>query len=315
MQKDAEDRKLSRIERHYRDIFSHLDPSLLTDASAESPWPEHPASEGDPNLAPSNDSDDFLGFYSHRGVEVVFERYGLFKKLQGLGFDQTHISLAHHQEGYDILRVRSPKSKHPLMELVARLAALPSEVREPSGLADRQFLNVKWLRMQNPLAPVDQNKPLLPGQAFPGLGLGREMMALIQMICVRLDLDGVYELPERLHNASLYFRRFRFPDPEMQGRFTAILRDTQSRTLPELAWGVEYGMLTDLKSGKAFRWIPSEQVLARTGPVLDFLDGKDYRKRAKASMDACRFSLSEGDLASDLAGLNEEDNPIPSRLK
>jgi len=317
---ESSDHKLERIERHYLRIFEHLDPALLTAGEPEG-WPQDRPEELDQGAQGAN---SFLGFYSQRGLEVVFERYGLTRRLADLGFDQTTFSLERHPEGHDIFRVHASGTRHPLIELVARVAPLPQETLDLVGGAllehpARPFLHVKWLRMQNPFARPPEGRTLFPGQAFPGLGLGREMMALLQMICVRLELDGVFELPERLHNAVLYFRRFRFLDPELQGVMTAILRDTQEHALVDLAWNVEYGNLTDLRTGKAFRWIPTEQVLPRTGPAREHLDSTAYRERATRALDAARFRLSSSDLAVDLAcgadALSVGDNPIPARIK
>jgi hypothetical protein len=145
------------------------------------------------------------------------------------------------------------------------------------------------------------------------------MLVLFQLICSRLELDGVVELPERLHNAALYFRRFRFVDPEMQGQLTAILRDTRDRTLVDLAWGVELGGLVDRRTGKPFRWVPSEQVLPRTGAVLDYLNSNEYLQKAREAMERSRYHLSSGDLARDLAAsggaFGPDDDPVPGRIK
>ncbi|HOX45161.1 MAG TPA: hypothetical protein PK668_16315 [Myxococcota bacterium] len=314
------DRKLERIERHYLRIFEHLDPGLLTSGQALE-WPGGRSDEPERSV---QGSPAFLGYYTQRGLEVVFERYGLMERLHALGFRELEHSLERHPEGYDIFRVFTAGTRHPLIELIARIGPLPPETLHLVGDAlpaceKRLFLNVKWLRMQNPFVQQPAERPLFPGQAFPGLGIGREMMALLQMICVRLELDGVYELPERLHNAVLYFRRFRFLDPELQGVMTAILRDTQQHQLVDLAWNVECGNLTDERTGRAFRWIPSEQVLPRTGPVRDFLDSPAYREQATRALERSRFRLASADLAVDLAGgadlLGVGDNPIPARIK
>jgi hypothetical protein len=314
------DRKLERIERHYLRIFEHLDPSLLT-AGHGIDWPGERPEEPERS---TQGSPTFLGYYTLRGMEVVFERYGLMERLRGMGFRTLDYSLERHPDGYDIFRVFAQGTRHPLIELIARLGPLPQETLHlvADALPDceqRRFLNVKWLRMQNPFVQQPADRPLFPGQAFPGLGIGRDMMALLQMICVRLELDGVYELPERLHNAVLYFRRFRFLDPELQGVMTAILRDTQEHQLVDLAWNVECGNLADELTGRAFRWVPSEQVLPRTGPVRDFLDSADYRQRATRALERSRFRLASADLAVDLAcgsgALAVGDNPVPARIK
>jgi hypothetical protein len=315
-----QDPKLEKIERHYLRIFEHLDPVLLT-ARAQEEWPRARAVEEEQGERTAR---AFLDFYSQRGLEVVFERYGLTAKLRGLGFRQLDFSLERHPEGYDIFRVHTQGTRHPLVELIARVARLPPETLNLLGgrlaqAEERSFLNVKWLRMQNPFARPPDDRPLFPGQAFPGLGIGRELMALLQMICVRLELDGVFELPERMHNAVLYFRRFRFLEPELQGVMTAILRDTREHQLVDLAWNVECGQLLDEVSGKSFRWIPSEQVLPRVGPVRTYLDSDAYRAAATRSLERSRFRLASSDLAVDLAcgarALSVGDNPIPARIK
>jgi hypothetical protein len=252
-------------------------------------------------------------------MELVLEQYGLASELRKKNVGEVSVTLGRLEHKYDVLRVKCSKSPHSLIELVAHVAPLSPQVQKLVNTGDRLFMHVKWLRMQNTLIETPADKLLLPGQSFPSLGLGREMMVLIMLMCVRLNLDGVLELPERLHNAALYFRRFRFIDPEMQGILTAILRDTLDRTLGDLAWGMEAGLLTHVESGKPFRWIPREQVLVRAGPVLEFLESEEYRTRARDAMERNHFSLSRGELAQDLALTQaasvRTENPFTIRIK
>ncbi len=305
------DSELERIERHYRQIYRHLDPDSLSEQDADWPGEENDARE----RAEAADG-LFLGFYSLSGLRLVFERYGLVAELARLGFDELEFALDEPDAGYDVLRITSPRVRQPLVELVAQVAPPPAHLRWVAP-AEHRFLQVRWLRMQNPLQRPDPARPLLPGQSFPGLGIGREMLVLLQLISVRLGLDGMLELPERMHNAVLYFRHFRFVQPEMQGQLTAILRDTRDRSLYELAWGVESGDLLDCRSGKPFRWIGAEQVLARRGPVKTWIESAAYRERATEAMEQNRFRLSRGDLTVDLLGAGQDltENPIPDRIK
>ncbi len=305
------DSEIDRIERHYRQIYRHLDPDLLTEQ--DTAWPVGESSDRERGKAADG---LFIGFYSLSGLRLVFERYGLTAELARLGFEELEFTLDEPNAGHDVLRITSPRARQPLVELVAQVAPLPAHLRWVAPGAHR-FLHERWLRMQNPLQRPDPARPLLPGQSFPGLGIGREMLVLLQLISVRLGLDGVIELPERLHNAVLYFRHFRFVQPEVQGQLTAILRDTRERSLVELAWGVESGDLLDCRTGKPFRWIGAEQVLTRRGPVKTWIESDAYRERATEAMEQNRFRLSRGDLTVDLLGAGQEptDNPIPDRIK
>jgi hypothetical protein len=310
------DKKLEKIERHYWRIFEHLKPSELHSAHIhQDHWPDHPGE----SIRSDSDDETFLGFYSRKGMELVLEQYGLADQLRNKHLDDLNVSIGRIEGRYDVFRVHYSKSPHPLIEMVAHIAPLSPEVQKFIRTGDRLFMHIKWLRMQNILVESPPDKSLLPGQNFSSLGIGREMMVLIMLMCVRLNLDGVLELPERLHNAVLYFKRFRFVDPEMQGILTAILRDTCDRNLGDLAWGMEAGLLTHVNSGKPYRWIPREQVLARTGPILEHLESEEYRRRACEAMEHNHFSLSHGDLAHDLAisqaASSCADNPFPMKIK
>jgi len=310
------DLKLALIEKLYRHTFRHIDPARL---GPPGHWtmlgPERLAP---PYIQPDSDEELFLDFYSLPGLEMALERYGFLDNVREQGFSDLRLMLHRAPEGYDILRLQAAECEQPLVELVAQVGPLPVEGQRLVDTGERPFLPVRWLRMQNPLRQAPAERPLLPGQDFPGLGLGRHMLALLQMICVRMDLDGMVALPERLHNAALYFRRFLFVDPKVQGTLVAILRDCRRHRLTELAWGVDLGGLYDLDTRKPFRWIPAEQVMARQGPAREYLDSEDYRRLAHEEMSRRHFRLSGGDLALEDAitsgALSEDSTGTPSNI-
>jgi len=295
MPEDSEERRLRRIERAYQQVFAHLAPAEL--GKQDEAWPEH---KGVLEKPPDTSDTLFLDYYSVEGLRLALESYGFFEEIRRKDLGEPKISVHRHDKGYDIVRVHTEKTEFPVVELVAQTGPLPEQacklVPDSRG---RSFLHIRWLRLQNPLKKVKPERPLLPGQDFVGLGLGREMMVLLQMVCNRLQLDGIVELPERLHNAALYFKRFRFLDPEMQGILTAILRDTQKHSLTELAWGMEIGALVHQETRKTYRWIAKEQVLPRAGPIRSYFKSQAYRDQARAVMEANHFSLQTGDLALD----------------
>jgi hypothetical protein len=314
-EEDKDESKLRRIERAFRRVFEHLESFELR--KHDEIWPQ-----GTGEVEVAGDTSDclFLEYYSVEGLRLALENYGFLEAIRQKGLVEPTLSLHRHEQGYDIFRIHAKNTPHPIVELVAQLGPLPAEAGKLVPAEGRSFLHIKWLRMQNPLKQVKPDRPLLPGQDFVGLGLGREMMVLLQMVCNRLELDGIVELPERLHNAALYFKRFRFLEPQMQGILTAILRDTRGHSLVELAWGVEIGALIHKQTRKAYRWIAKEQVLPRTGPVLSYLDSEAYRTRARQVMDGNDFSLQTGDLALDQImeeGKEPPDsgNVFPSRIK
>jgi hypothetical protein len=292
---DQEERRIRRIERAYQQVFAHLESSRLK--QQDETWP---VQKGVLEKSPDTSDTLFLDYYGVEGVRLALESYGFLDEIRRKNLGEPQISIRRHEKGYDIVRVQTEKTEHPVVELVAQAGPLPEQAAKlVPGVEGRSFLHIRWLRMQNPLKQVKPGRPLLPGQDFVGLGLGREMMVLLQMVCNRLQLDGILELPERLHNAALYFQRFRFLDPEMQGILTAILRDTQKHSLTELAWGMEIGALVHKETRKTYRWIAREQVLPRAGPVVAYLDSAEYREQARNFMGNNHFFLQTGDLALD----------------
>ncbi len=314
-EEDQDERKLRRIERAYQRVFDHLSPPELE--RHDETWPQQKGIIEKPR-----DTSDclFLDYYSVEGLRLALESYGFFDQIRRKELGEPKLSIHRHEKGYDIIRIHTERTPHPVVEVVAQTGPLPEQTGKLVETRGRSFLHVKWLRMQNPLKSVKPGRPLLPGQDFVGLGLGHEMMVLLQMVCNRLQLDGIVELPERLHNAALYFKRFRFLDPEMQGVLTAILRDTREHSLSELAWGVEIGALVHRETRKTYRWFAREQVLPRAGPVCGYLDSESYRRHAREVMENNHFSLQTGDLALDqIIATGEEPadatDILPSRIK
>jgi hypothetical protein len=306
------DLKLTLIESYFGWLYKRIQPESL---GARPPWPE--AGKNLLTVQRESTQGRFLGFYTIDGIRRALEHYGIFEQLARRGFRGINLELKHHEQGFDILRLFAEGVQEPLAELVAEVGPLSWEAQRLCPAEGSRFLHIRWLCLQDPRPSVRDKRPLLPGQRYPGLGLGREILVLLQMMCARLDLDGLAALPERLHNAIMYFRRFYFVDPALQGVLTAILRDTRRHTLLELAWGVEAGVLYDAAGGKPFRWLPQYQVLARRGPVQDFIFSEAYQQRALEVMERVRFFLSTGDLALEevMQKSLAESPPWPTRIK
>ena len=310
------DSKLEQIESRYQHLFSLLDPKSLSHGPDE--WPH---CEEKPN--PHGDAEDvlFLGFYSEDGLRRIFAHYGFIEQLKQMIPGELSISIRRHPKGYDIFQIHSDASPYPLVDLVARIDPLSDASHRLIGAQQSRFLRVKWLRMRNPFLQVNPDRPLFPGQDFPGLGLGREMLVLLKLMCVRVGLDGVVDVPERLHNAALYFRRFRFINPVKQGVVTAILRDTRQERLTDLAWGVELGLLSDTADQRAFRWVGEEQILPRTQPFVDYFSSAPYLQAAQEAMAAHRFRLRLHEVGIQISPTKpsapepQDDSSFLSRLK
>ncbi len=226
------------LERRYRAIALGLDRSRL---SGE---PEDErlllADLGRPDLAAPR----FLGFYTREGLEYACERYGLFAHLRRLGYDAFRIATDREPRGHR-LRVFgvAARAEHLLVECVLDRRRLDAD----------EYLYIHWLTLRNPLARFRSERPRLPGQEVPGLGLARESGELLARAADRLGLAGILLRPAWYHTAlQARHMGMRFLDPARQGRFEAMLRDLSRLPLRDVTLAVAEGRVR--MNGAPYRW-------------------------------------------------------------
>jgi len=218
-----------------------------------------------------------LGTYSVEGLELALARYGLLGELRRLGYGPFRVTASSDAVG-DRARLfgrGEDGEEHLLIECVL-------EKREVAG---EPVLYVHWLTLRHPLVRFSAQRPPLPDQEVPGLGLAREMTALFARIAERLGLAGIAFRPAAFHTAYAGRAQLRFVDPARQGRFEALVRDLAGIPLPAATAAVASGQV--LLDGKPYRWEPDEMVLWREPHAAD-------EQAIAAARAAARFSLGGG---------------------
>ena len=189
-----------------------------------------------------------LGFYSAEGLEHALHRYGLLGELRRIGYGPFRVEVRDEGVGQSA-RLFDVPSGEPLIELVV----------EKKKLGTDEVLYVHWLALRNPRAPFSEERPQLPGQDVPGLGLAREMTELLARMAVRLELAGVALRPAAYHLAAYGDREtLRFVDPARQGRFEALGEALRALPLAEATRAVAEGRV--LLDGRPYRWEADEMV-------------------------------------------------------
>jgi len=192
-----------------------------------------------------------LDFYTREGLEFALERYRLLPILRRLGFTMLQV---------EIDRI-SPWDRARLTGIDAlsgkRAVLIEIEVGKTS-IGDQHFLFVNWLSLRNPRAHFSAQRPQLPGQQVPGLGLAREMTQLFGLMAARLRLDGVAFRPSWYHMAWAARHEARFVDPARQGRFLALVRDLSRVPLVEATRAVAEKRV--LLNGQPYAWEADEMV-------------------------------------------------------
>lgn len=231
-------------------------------------------------------SKHFLDFYSQEGAVLAFERYGFFQLLRNKGFEPIlDVDLADRDEHKLRIYDRVVRADHLLIELGVGRRTLPL----PDG-ASLQLLFINWLLMQNPRASFTPDRPPLPDQEHPGLGLFPHFGYLVRLMALRLKCDGLLNHPAHYHNAQLYGRFFHFVDPIREGCFRALERDLASLSLAEATRAVDEGRVVDT-DGLPVEWKPAPQVAPITNRARAWFATDAYQAEVQRTLEATRHRV------------------------
>ncbi len=285
---------MRRVERRYRHIARRLrridlqkDSSTLFDpddifASVIDEW----------------SSRYFLGFYSEEGMFGALKRYGLFEELAKRGLHDPVLAFDLSDPYLHRLSIHCDGRATPdtrLMELRARVVHRPHTYAFERELGDEgvDFLFVEWLLLQHPRRAFSAERPPLPGQDHPGLGVAYEVFELLTIMAERLRLAGILNAPMNYHNALLYETASSFLDPLEDGLFRALRRDLAGRRLSEASWAVYDGCVFAEGDDQPFGWEGHEQLCALRPRVRGYLRSSGYRRQRRLAEEAVRFVVDE----------------------
>jgi len=223
----------------------------------------------------SADAGLFLGLYSHHGLEMILEETGLLERLRRQGFQHLALELDLADPLGHTLRIVSGQ-RAPLVIMEVKLRVARGEMDPAPDL-----MVVEWLLLQD--ARVDDNRsgrPLLPGQDHPGMGLLRDMAAVLIVATEKLELDGMMFTPSQYHMAHLARGQGRFPDPADEARYLAIEKAVAGLRLQEASAAVAAGRVRDANSGKVIAWQPRPMII----PVKDALRSELHADAYRAAV-------------------------------
>lgn len=195
-----------------------------------------------------------LGYYTPHGVELVLESSGIFDRLRDLGYDQPALDFDLSHQGGHMVRIWGGRDRRDLLSEIRMR-------RDRQVFPGFELLAIEWLLLQNPRAAFTAERPPLPGQRYPGLGMLRDVIALLVQVCHRLHLDGITYTPSHFHLASQSTKYLRFREPSDAAHFAAMRDAVAGLPLAEQARRVDAGEVVDPQTGAPLRWRPMPMVL------------------------------------------------------
>lgn len=246
-----------------------------------------------------------LGYYSIDGLVDVFQRYGLFRSFARRGYPDACVVFGTTDRQMERLRVfpTCKKEGEPLVDLVFRRElVIPPEILPDGRLPEAfpedlgPFLYIEWLCLQDPERTYRDLEIPLPGQKYPGLGLGWKVMIILKLLACRIGAAGVYNMPEYYHTARLYHRYFHYIDPMLEGRLLALDRDTFPSHLVDTSWAFLNGLV--MEHDAPCQWIGGPQILPIHPALIQYFQTDTYVSATHAHMNRMQFRLDRDRMQS-----------------
>lgn len=255
-------------------------PLLSAGEGAEAPG--SPENELLFDLTGENPENRLFGRYSPEDLRERLSACGLLPGLSERGYPDPLIVLSCSDPSDQRICLYAGKETRDRLLLETRLRIASFHPRRPVGPFTEEssfrMLVIDWLVLSSPDGSFSVDRPRLPGQEKPGLGLLDEAIALLKLFSRELSVDGVLDVPDHFHTALFYSKAFRFLDPEAEGRFLAIARDLAGVPVALSSDAIREGCLVDRRTGAPMPWPAAEQVMATRGPLRRFLRSPSYRE-------------------------------------
>jgi hypothetical protein len=231
------------------------------ESASEEDWTLTEDDLGD--LAPETERGGrLLDTLTKHAVELSLERYGILGAIRALGFAGLELSIAASPPVGQTMRLVADWGRGPLL-MEQRLR------RDRSAVPGAELLAAEWLLLQNPEAIFPADRPPLPGQRHPGLGLLRETVAWWVLLCERLRLDGILFVPAHYYMAVLGRRHLGFLRAADAAVFEAFVRAVDGLDLREASRAIEEGRIVDAASGRVVEWHAPTMVLPVSRALRD----------------------------------------------
>lgn len=258
-------------------------------------WPTSPSpTEGELlyELAGENPGNLLFGRFDEGEVRSMLDRAGILEGMARRSYPDPLLRLDCEDPSDQRVSLYAGDLSRDRLLLEARLSLSrfhPGKAIGPFSEKDTfRMLIVHWLCLSDPERPFTPDRPRLPGQRRPGLGVLSGSLALLREIGRELSLDGVLDVPDHFHTALFYSRAFRFLEPEIEGRFQAIVRDLSGIPLALASEAIKLGCLVDRSTGNPHPWEAAEQVMPVRGPLRRYLSSSGYRDRRNRAFSAFR---------------------------
>jgi len=236
-----------------------------------------------------------LGRYDAAAIRDLFAAVGVLEVLEQKGFGDLTVTLQSVGRPLPHITLSGCKGSacYILLDACVGEAVIRPDWFERRGCTMERAIDlavVHWVREQDPTAPFPSDRPRLPLQRHPGLGVLRRAFRVVVQMASELGKDGVANVPKFFHDAVIFFRSrlFLFLDGEEQGRFEALVRDLRALPLGDASLALAGECVRDASGGLA-RWCSGYQVFPISPPLSAYFHSDTYAAQVAAEIGRSRF--------------------------
>ncbi len=248
------------------------------------------------DLTGENPENRLFGRYDTGELRARLGAAGLLTGLSERGYPDPVLRLSCADPSDQRICLYAGEETRDRLLLEARLQMASFHPRRSIGPFTEEssfrMLLIHWLVLSSPDGTFTVDRPRLPGQEKPGLGLLNPTIMLLKTFSRELSVDGVLDVPDHFHTALFYSRDFLYLDPEAEGRFLAIARDLSGVPLALASDAILEGCLVDRTTGAPIPWPVAEQVMAWRGPLRRFFRSPSYREARNRALADHRFVVN-----------------------
>lgn len=240
----------------------------------------------------------FMGIYTREQILMALERFEIMPRIRSLGYVDPWVEFAPRSPFEHRLTIRClcNGEDHLLGEVIVKEGRFMPKAHFIDGakVDDLELIFIEWILMQRPCSSFEPDRRRMPGQNWPGLGVGRNVMKLLLWVCRQSERDGLLNFPEHYHNAFLYSEQFFFYDPKKQAEVLALFRDltTLGLDLSEVSYAVYFDCVLDMNSDEPYNWVAQEQIWPVSDKIKRYFSADQYGAQVTEMLGRLKFGLN-----------------------
>jgi len=234
----------------------------------------------------------WLGHYSENDVLHLLEKFAILPALKAKGCSFPFIIIEPLEAFAQALKIFNAAASAENLFAEFRLREVSFSHPNLVAGASLPMLKIEWLMLQNPAAAFSAERPPMPGQRHPGLGIGKRALQLLVHLARQNHLSGVLNFPEFFHNAYLYLDYFGYCNPKLKGVVLALRRDFYQLSLAELSWAIYLGCIIEAHTGKTYEWQADALVLPLDEKIKQCFSPPEYEQVVFQAMADSAFVLN-----------------------